>query len=256
MRAVLADDEVLARQKLRQVLTGIGDIEVVGECTSAGETITLAQLTKPDLLFLDIRLPDMDAFDMVDALSSVPDARLPQIVFVTANESYALRAFEIHAIDYVLKPYTEDRLRAAVNCARERQFARAFKDREQGSTKQSHQESQKTSEPYATRLIFRSRGRILFLPINEIRWIQAEENYVRIYAGSDSHLLRNAIGHVESRLDPTVFVRVHRSAIVNLHYVKELKNRPGGEASVVLRSGEMIIMSRTYRARFQQLLSL
>ena len=123
MRAVLADDEVLARQKLRQVLTGIGDIEVVGECTSAGETITLAQLTKPDLLFLDIRLPDMDAFDVVDALSSLPDARLPQIVFVTANESYALRAFEIHAIDYVLKPYTEDRLRAAVNCARERQFA-------------------------------------------------------------------------------------------------------------------------------------
>ena len=257
IRTVLADDEVLARQKLRQVLKEIGDVEVVGECASAHETIELAKLTTPDLLFLDIHMPDMDGFDVVDALSVIPKVQRPQIVFVTANDRYAVRAFEIHAIDYVLKPYTVDRLRAAVDRVRERQASRGNEEsvKETGAIG-SNGHGQKTSERYATRLVFKSRGRILFLPISEIRWIEAEENYVRICTGTESHLLRETIGHLESRLDPTSFLRVHRSSIVNLHYVKEVKNEPDGDATVILMSGEKIPMSRSYRARIQKLLKV
>ena len=261
IRTVLADDEVLARQKLRQVLKEIGDVEVVGECASAHETIELAKLTNPDLLFLDIRMPDMDGFDVVDALSTIPKPRRPQVVFVTANDRYAVRAFEIHAIDYVLKPYTVERLRTTVDRVRERQAARTNGNEDASVAEPTgaggtNGQEQKTAERYATRLVFKSRGRILFLPINEIRWIEAEENYVRICTASESHLLRETIGHLESRLDPQFFLRVHRSAIVNLHYVKEVKNEPDGDATVVLMSGEKVAMSRSYRARIQKLLKV
>ena len=261
IRTVLADDEVLARQKLRQVLKEIGDVEVVGECSSAHETIELAKLTAPDLLFLDIRMPDMDGFDVVDAIASISKAKRPQVVFVTANDQYAVRAFEIHAIDYVLKPYTVDRLRTTLNRVREEQVSRGNDNTEDhasngSSVNGSSGEDQKAPERYATRLVFKSRGRILFLPISEIRWIEAEENYVRICTGSESHLLRETIGHIENRLDPHSFLRVHRSAIVNLHYVKEVKSEPDGDATVILMSGEKIAMSRSYRARIQKLLKL
>jgi len=261
IRTVLADDEVLARQKLRQVLKEIGDVEVIGECASAHETIELAKLTAPDLLFLDIRMHDMDGFDVVDALSSIPKAKRPQVVFVTANDRYAVRAFEIHAIDYVLKPYTLERLRKAVERVRERQATNTNgggdkNDLSSAGPIELNDQNQRMSERYATRLVFKSRGRILFLPIHEIRWIEAEENYVRICTASESHLLRETIGHLESRLDPQLFLRVHRSAIVNLHCVKEVRNEPDGDATVVLLSGERIAMSRSYRARIQKLLKV
>lgn len=258
IRVVLADDEVLARQKLRQALKEIDDVEVIGECASAHETIELAKLTAPDLLFLDIGMPDMDGFDVVDALSSISKAQRPHVVFVTANDRYAVRAFEIRAIDYVLKPYSAERLRAAVDRMRGRQLNEhvggeaGIGNGTSGSNKQGH----KTNEKYATRLVFKSRGRILFLSSNEIRWIEAEENYVRIWTASESHLLREAIGHLEARLDPGSFLRVHRSAIVNLQYVKQVKNEPDGDATVVLTSGEKIAMSRSYRAQIQRLLKI
>ena len=261
IRTVLADDEVLARQKLRQILREIGDVEIVGECASAHETIELAKLTSPDLLFLDIRMPDMDGFDVVDALSAMPKAKRPQIVFVTANDRYAVRAFEIHAIDYVLKPYTVERLRNAVDRVRERRAATgnatdSAKGAESLGINTTNGNGEKSSERYTTRLVFKSRGRILFLPTNEIRWIEAEENYVRICTAQESHLLRETIGHLESRLDPRSFLRVHRSAIVNMHYVKEVKNEADGDATVVLVGGERIAMSRSYRARIQKLLKV
>lgn len=261
IRTVLADDEVLARQKLRQVLREIGDVEVVGECSSAHETIELSKLTTPDLLFLDIRMADMDGFDVVEALSSIPEERRPQVVFVTANDRHAVRAFEIQAIDYVLKPYTMERLQTTLDRVRAQQASKENGSAEALELKNdtAHEvtgRDQKTTERYATRLVFKSRGRILFLPIKEIRWIEADENYVRICTGSESHLLRETIGHIESRLDPDSFLRVHRSAIVNLHYVKEVKNKPDGDATVILMSGEKIAMSRSHRARIHKLLKL
>ena len=246
IRAVLADDEVLARQKLRLLLKDIEDVEIVGECSTAAETIELVRLTDPQLLFLDIRMSDMDGFDVLERLSSDATKTLPHVIFVTANDRYAVRAFEIHAIDYLLKPFTPERLQAAVQRVRERL----------ATSEAAHGESPKKQEqePFTTRMVFKSRGRILFLSVDDIRWIEAQENYVRICTGKDSHLLRETIGSLEHRLDPNSFLRVHRSAIVNLHHVKEVKNESDGDATVVLKSGEQVAMSRSYRSKIQKLL--
>lgn len=244
IRAVIADDEVLARQKLRQLLSGEQDLEIVGECASAQEVLQLVSSTSPDLLFLDIRMPDMDGFDVIEALTTA-ETRMPQVVFTTAYDQYAVRAFECYAADYLLKPFTQDRLRVAV--ARVRSRLQEDKTREQQFYKPGR-------SPYTSRFVFRSRGRILFLPIEEIRWIQAEQNYVRISAGADTHLLRETMGRLEERLDPEVFLRVHRSSIVNLRFVKEVMTETDGETTVVLMSGEKIAMSRGYRTRMQRLL--
>jgi two-component system, LytTR family, response regulator len=247
IRTVLADDEVLARQKLRQLLREDQDIEIVGECATASETIQLVSAASPELLFLDIRMPDMDGFDVVGALSTRQDLSMPQIIFTTAYDQYAVRAFEIHAIDYLLKPFTSERLRSAVEHARERMA---------GSEQSNGVDPaySKNGNTYTTRIVFKSRGRILFLPVSEIRWIGAEENYVRICTGAESHLLRETMAHLERRLDPHVFLRVHRSSIVNLQHVKEVRSESDGEATVVLVSGEKVAMSRGYRSRIQSLI--
>lgn len=246
IRAVIADDEVLARQKLRTLLRCETDIEIVGECASAAETIELVQATSPDLLFLDIRMPDMDGFEIAGSLSLNNASKLPQIILTTAYDQYAVRAFEIHAADYLLKPFTAERLRTAVQRVRDR------------AALESHKGTDGAAAPddvsYMTRIVFKSRGRILFLPVDEIRWIAAEENYVRIYVANESHLLRDTMARLESRLDPAVFLRVHRSSIVNLHHVKEVKNDADGESLVVLMSGEQVAMSRSYRSRLYKLL--
>jgi two-component system, LytTR family, response regulator len=246
IRTIVADDEVLARQKLRQLLKDVEDIEIVGECATASETVELVRLTTPELLFLDIKMSDMDGFDVLKALSSDPERILPHVIFVTANDKYAVRAFEIHAIDYLLKPFTPERLQSAVQRVRER---RSTKDQTQNNPSNKGE-----PERYTTRMVFKSRGRILFLSVDDIRWIEAQENYVRICTGKDSHLLRETIGSMESRLDPNSFLRVHRSAIVNLHHVKEVKNEADGDATVVLKSGEQVPMSRSYRSKIQKLL--
>lgn len=246
IRAVIADDEVLARQKLRTLLRGEEDVEIVGECATAAETIELVHATNPDLLFLDIRMPDMDGFDIAGSLSVSAQCALPQIVLTTAYDQYAVRAFEIHAADYLLKPFSAERLRTAVQRVRDRAVLIGH---QAGGTA-----FPENGAAFMTRIVFKSRGRILFLPVEEIRWIAAEENYVRICTGGESHLLRDTMARIEMRLDPAVFLRVHRSSIINLRYVKEVKNDPEGEALVVLTSGEQIAMSRSYRSRIYKLL--
>lgn len=246
IRAVIADDEVLARQKLRLLLRNEADLEIVGECASAAETIQLVHATGPDLLFLDIRMPDMDGFDIAGSLAVDKHSVLPQIILTTAYDQYAVRAFEIHAVDYLLKPFTLERLRTAVQRVRDRAALAV--------TRATGQTVAPNGSNYTTRMVFKSRGRILFLPVDEIRWIAAEENYVRIHAGAEAHLLRDTMSRLETRLDPTIFLRVHRSSIVNLHYVKEVKNEANGDSLVVLTSGESIAMSRTYRSRIYKLL--
>lgn len=246
MRVVIADDEVLARQKLRQLLRSEQDVDIVGECATACETIELVREAKPDLLFLDIRMPDMDGFDVLGTLTNEQPELLPQIIFTTAYDQYAVRAFEYNAADYLLKPFTQDRLCASVQRVRVR-----MAEPDQGTN--GHTADAATNN-YKTRIVFKSRGRIVFLPVEDIRWIGAEENYVRISTGNESHLLRETMARLETTLDPEVFLRVHRSSIVNLHYVKEVKSDADGESVVVLIGGEKIAMSRGYRARIQKLL--
>jgi two-component system, LytTR family, response regulator len=242
IQVVLADDEVLARQKLRLLLRDQVDCEVVGECATSAETIALVRAAHPDVVFLDVRMPDMDGFDVVDALSAQPEFTMPRIVFTTAYDQYAVRAFEVHAVDYLLKPFTAERLGTALQRVRERW---------QGGS--SGEAGERNGGRYATRIIFKSKGRILFLPVSEIRWIGAEENYVRIAAEDGTHLLRETMAHLEERLDPQLFLRVHRSAIVNLQHVKEVRTDSDGETAVVLVNGEKVSMSRSYRSRVQRL---
>lgn len=246
IRVVIADDEVLARQKLRQLLRNEQDIDIVGECATAGETIELVRAADPDLLFLDIRMPDMDGFDVLGALTNEKPATIPQIVFTTAYDQYAVRAFEYNAIDYLLKPFTQERLSTSILRVRAR-----LADSDQNV---NGRVTDSNGAAYKTRIVFKSRGRILFLPVEDIRWIGAEENYVRISTGNESHLLRETMARIETTLDPEVFLRVHRSSIVNMHYVKEVKSDTEGESVVVLTSGEKIAMSRGYRTRIQKLL--
>jgi two-component system LytT family response regulator len=244
IHAVITDDEVLARQKLRQLLRNEPEIEIVGECATANEAIDLVRATQPDLLFLDIRMPGMDGFDIIGALSSETNFVLPRIIFTTAYDRYAIRAFEIHAVDYLLKPFTEGRLHSAVERAREQIQAPAQASNTNGA-------SSSNGRQYTKRIVFKSRGRILFLPISDIRWIGAEENYVRICTESETHLLRETMTHLEEKLDPQMFLRVHRSSIVNLQYVKEVRTEKDGEFAVLLVNGQKIAMSRSYRSRIQ-----
>jgi two-component system, LytTR family, response regulator len=246
MKVILADDEVLARQKLRQFLQDEPDIQIVGEGASALETIDLVQFTNPDLILLDIQMPGMDGFDIISALSHTPATASPRIIFTTAYDQYALRAFEINAIDYLLKPFTRERLKQAIQRAR-------------GHVHNApHLASDGTSHAvaaYTTRVVFKSKGRILFLPVEEIRWIGAEENYIRICTERETHLLRETMARFEAKLDPKTFLRVHRSAIVNLQHVKEIRTDAcEGDGFVVMRDGQRVPISRAYRARITQLL--
>jgi len=244
IHAVVADDEMLARQKLRQLLREEPQLDVVGESSTAAETIELVRMAQPDLLFLDIRMPGMDGFDVIGALSAEPAIPMPRVIFTTAYDSYALRAFEIHAVDYLLKPFTGERLHSAVeNARRQLQASRQNPGREEGT--------KSNGDKYTNRIVFKSRGRILFLPVSEIRWIGAEENYVRICTQSETHLLRETMSRLEERLDPQMFLRVHRSSIVNLQFVKEVRTDADGECLVMLVNGQKIAMSRSYRSRIQ-----
>jgi two-component system LytT family response regulator len=239
---VLADDEVLARQKLRQLLRDEPEIDVVGEGMTAAETIDLVRVTKPQLLFLDIQMPGMDGFDLAAEICSNKTAPPPHIIFTTAHDQYALRAFEIHAVDYLLKPFTRERLSSAVERAR-KEILLASQLVENNGT------PARNSSHYTNRIVFKSRGRIVFLPVSDIRWIGAEENYVRISTQGETHLLRETMAHLEGKLDPEMFLRIHRSSIVNLQHVKEVRTETDGEYAVVLVNGEKLAMSRGYRSR-------
>ena len=239
---VLADDEVLARQKLRQLLRDEPEIDVVGEGMTATETIDLVRVTKPQLLFLDIQMPGMDGFDLAAELCSNKTVPPPHIIFTTAHDQYALRAFEIHAVDYLLKPFTRERLSSAVERAR-KEILLASQTVENNGT------AAKNGSHYTNRIVFKSRGRIVFLPVSDIRWIGAEENYVRISTQGETHLLRETMAHLEEKLNPEMFLRIHRSSIVNLQHVKEVRTETDGEYAVVLVNGEKLAMSRGYRSR-------
>jgi two-component system, LytTR family, response regulator len=245
IHAVVADDEVLARQKLRQLLRDDHDIEIVGESATAQETIELVRAANPELLFLDIHMPGMDGFDVIGALASEKEASTPRVIFTTAYDQYAVRAFEVNAVDYLLKPFTPERLHTAVQRVREQ-----FHARQQESAPVNG--GARAANFYTNRIVFKSRGRILFLPVSDIRWIGAEGNYVRLSTATETHLLRETMAHLEERLDPRGFVRVHRSFIVNLKYVKEVRRETNGDSVVIMDSGNKVALGRSYRAHLNE----
>ncbi len=235
---VIADDEPLARRTLRQLLRRAADTDVLAECRNGDEAIAAVQEHRPDLLFLDVQMPGLDGFDVLAALGR----HAPAIVFVTAYDHYAIRAFEVHAIDYLLKPFTDERFTSALERARELVTAGAAR------RQPALDRLAEAHRVHTQRFMVRSAGRVVFLKASEIDWIEAADYYARLHVGGQSHLIRESMTALEAALDPELFVRVHRGAIVNLDRVREMRPLFKGEHVVVLTGGTELRLSRSRRA--------
>jgi len=249
LKVLLVDDEPLARGKLRRLLADESGIEVVGEAGSAEEARGLIERERPELVFLDIQMPGQDGFQLIESL---PREQLPGIVFVTAYDQHAVRAFEVHALDYLLKPFDRERLRLALERARE---ALGRADAQAGLDEQlkSMLTELRGEQPFLERFVVRSVGRIVFVRARDVDWIEAAGNYVRLRLGKESHLLRETMSALETRLDPKVFARIHRSTIVNIDRIKELNHIFHGDYSVQLKDGTRLTLSRGYREQFERI---
>jgi two-component system LytT family response regulator len=249
IRVLIVDDEPLAREVLREMLQTDPDVDIVGECANGREAVEAIKELSPDLLFLDIQMPEMGGFEVLNALS---EGQTPHLVFVTAYDQYAVRAFEVHALDYILKPFDRERFEASWHRAK----AQLQRERNGGVEQKilSLLEDLKAGTKYLERLVIKSSGRIYFLETNEIDWIQAEGNYVSVHTGKKSHLLRETISSLENQLDPKKFLRIHRSAIVRIDRIKELQPWFHGEYHIILHDGTQLTLSRNYRDRLQEAL--
>lgn len=250
IRTLIVDDEPLARRRLRRLLRSEPDIELAGECGDGRRAVAAILEKKPDLVFLDVQMPELDGFAVLDAVGA---EKLPAVVFVTAYDEHALRAFEVHALDYLLKPFDQDRFRKTL----ERVRTQIGTQRSGPSNRQLLDllEELRSSTKIQQRLMIRTAGRILFLDTSEIDWIEAEGNYVRLHMGKESHLMRETMNAMEQRLDPFKFQRIHRSTIVNVERVRELQPWIRGDSVAILRDNTRLTLSRNYRERFDKVLS-
>lgn len=251
MKVLIVDDEPLARDRVREFLKGEAGVEVVGECGNGREAIAAVRTHAPDLVFLDVQMPGMSGFEVLEAARG---ERMPFVIFVTAYDHHALRAFEYHALDYLLKPFDRERFRRALAYAREqtRRDARDDGGDNQGGRVLALLEELKRGASHLDWLTIRSGERTVVLRAADVEWIEAEGNYVRLNAAGGSHMLRETINNLEAQLDPRVFVRIHRSTIVNMSHVKELHAWARGEHRVVMRNGASLTLSRGYREHFDR----
>jgi two-component system, LytTR family, response regulator len=246
IRVLIVDDEPLAREGIRTRLANEPDIDVIGECSNGRQAVTVIERESPDIVFLDIQMPKLDGFGVI---ATVGVRRMPQVIFVTAYDEHALRAFEVHALDYLLKPIDGTRFLEALTQARCRIRAHELQTQLHALV-----ESIKLEKKYLSRLSIKNGGRILFLDVDEIDWIEAADNYALVHAGRDSHMLHTTMNNLEDRLDPSAFLRIHRSTIVNLQRVKELHPLFHGEYAVILKDGTQLASSRSYRNKLQRVL--
>jgi two-component system LytT family response regulator len=247
MRVLIVDDEPWARRRIASLVEDAADVTVAAECGGGAEAVAAIQDDKPDLVFLDVQMPEIDGFDVLQA---VGPERMPLVVFATAYDEYAVRAFEAHALDYLLKPFDDDRLRQALDRARE-ELARR---RVHGGGLQALVESLRRDRRYLRRLVVKAHGRVLFLRAAEVDWLEAAANYVVLHVGSNEYLVRDTVADLEVKLDPEQFVRVHRSTIVNLDRVKELSAWARGEQALTLKDGTQLTVGRAFRSRLQRFL--
>jgi two-component system LytT family response regulator len=261
IRVAIVDDEELSRERMRTLLAEHSDIEVVAECADGAEALRAIDDTHPDLVFLDVQMPEVDGFEVVEALERGDPGdkqkngnRPPAIVFVTAHDDHALRAFEIHALDFLLKPFDSVRFEKTLSRARRhlRQSREAVDARLLALLEDLRTE--RRGQRHSDRLIVKSGGRVFFLRTEEIDWVEAAGNYVRLHARNEAHLLRESMKNMEARLDPNTFVRIHRSAIVNIDRVKELEPWFHGEYIVIMRDGTRLTASRVYSDRLSALI--
>ncbi|HKW49914.1 MAG TPA: response regulator [Gemmatimonadaceae bacterium] len=245
LRAIIADDEPLARRGVRQLLASQPDIEVVGEARNGRETVHLVRSLHPDLLFLDVQMPELDGFGVLATLGS---SALPAVIFVTAYDHFAVRAFDAHALDYLVKPIEEARFIEAIQRTRDRMHSLAAIElsRRLSALISDRERQYLTSQLRSTRLVVPTSTGELLLDAQEIDWIEADDYYAAIHARGRRHLMRQSLAVLERRLDPTQFVRAHRGAIVNIERVRELR-ADHGDTVLVLRDGSRVPVSRRRR---------
>ena len=254
IRALVVDDEPAARAAIRGLLADDPEIHVVGECADGRTALEAIEREAPDLLFLDIQMPEMDGFTLLRRLDP---AAIPVVVFVTAYDQYALRAFEVHALDYLLKPFDDERFQEAVAHAKQQvrhgklgalseQLAALL----EGVARPTPQSAPRNGQ-YLKRLAIKAGGRVTILGVKDIDWIEAEGDCVKIHAGRAWHLLRETMKHLERQFDPARFVRIHRSTIVNVERIKELQPYFRGEHVVILHDGTSLKLSRGYKEHLE-----
>ncbi|HEU5209085.1 MAG TPA: LytTR family DNA-binding domain-containing protein [Longimicrobiales bacterium] len=249
IRTVLVEDEPLARERLRSLLEEQPDIEIVAEAADGNSAVQVIHDAKPELLFLDVNIPELDGFGVLESLGADTP---PVVIFVTAYDQFAVQAFEAHALDYILKPFDEDRFATALRRARE--SVRRHRTGELDERLQTLIESVGSGRR-ADRIAVKEGGRIVFLRTAEIDWIGAEGNYARLHVGKRSHLMRETMTSLENRLDSSRFLRIHRSTIVNVDAIAELEPLFQGDYVVILRDGTRLTSSRGYRSNLQEFMS-
>ena len=245
IRTMIIDDEPLARERVKRFLRDEDEIEIIGECSNGVDAVGAIKEKKPDLVFLDIQMPEKNGFEVIRSLSG---KYLPTVVFVTAYDQYALQAFDVHALDYLLKPFTRERLHRAVMRAREQIDGKRFGRIDERLT--SLIADLKTEKKYLERLVVKTTGRVFFLKSDEIDWIEAAGNYVKLHVGRETHMIRETMNGIETKLDPDRFLRIHRSTVVHIDRIKELHPMFSGDYAVILRDGTELALSRNYRERF------
>ncbi len=242
--ALIVDDMQLARQRLRRFLKDETDIEVIAECKNGREAVDVIRRENPDLVFLDVQMPETGGFEVIEKIGV---EQMPLVVFVTAFDQFALQAFDVHALDYLLKPFDRERLQSALKRARKmlsRNQKDDFSERLQGLLSEF-----RTEPKYVKRLTVKSAGRTVFVMTDEIDWIAASGNYLELHTGGKMHLLRETMAQLEEKLDPAMFVRIHRSSIVNLERIREMHPLFKGDQILILKDGTQLTVSRNYREK-------
>lgn len=282
VRVLIVDDEALARQRVRRLLQNEPDVEIVGDAETGSDAVRLIKELQPDLVCLDVQMPELDGFGVLGALEG---GRVPMVLFITAYDEHAQRAFDVHAVEYVLKPVDADRFRAAFERARTQRAHAEAADRlgelldtvrrladgrpvasvhaaaanglhgneSTGHAAASHGvANQSAVTRYASRILVKQDGRMFFVKTTEIDWIEADRNYVRLHVGKTAHTIRERISHLEETLDPRLFARIHRSTIVNLNRVREMQQWFSGDYVVILEDATRLRLSRHYRDRVEK----
>lgn len=248
IRVLVVDDEPLARNMIREMLENDSEVEILADCANGREAVEACKLALPDVLFLDIQMPELGGFEVLELLENME--KRPYVIFATAYDQYAVRAFEVHAFDYLLKPFDQERFDAAWNRAKTQIKLDRSENRDQHIL--ALLEELKGGSRYLERLVIKNGGRVFFVDVKDIHCIEAEGNYVLVHDGLKNYMLRETISGLQTQLDPKQFLRVHRSAIVKIDKIKELQPWFHGEYRIILENGKQLTLSRNYRSNLQQ----
>jgi two-component system LytT family response regulator len=251
-KVLIVDDERLSRHRVRRLLSLEPDCEVTSECANGAEAVAALKRSRPDIVFLDVQMPEMDGFEAARAMAEAK----PLVIFTSAYDEYALRAFEVQAFDYLLKPFDRRRFRESLQRARLRVECDRSGRQDRRADAPGSPEPSRAARVCPDRVAIRNNGRVVFVKLRDIDWIEAADNYVCLHCGRETHVIRETMNELEARLDPAQFLRVHRSTIVNLDRVQELQPWFRGDYRVVLRDGTKLTLTKSHREKLESRLLL